>query len=49
MVTGSPVRAPGARSASERKRDDIMRAALGLFTRDGYERTSYLLAYGPHR
>jgi AcrR family transcriptional regulator len=31
---------PAARSASERKRDEIRRAALGLFTRDGYERTS---------
>ena len=40
MVTGSPVRAAGASSVSERKRDEIMRAALDLFTRDGYERTS---------
>jgi TetR/AcrR family transcriptional regulator, mexJK operon transcriptional repressor len=27
-------------SVSERKRDEIMRAALDLFSRDGYERTS---------
>jgi AcrR family transcriptional regulator len=31
---------PVAQSASERKRDEIRRAALDLFTRDGYERTS---------
>jgi AcrR family transcriptional regulator len=31
---------PAAQSASERKRDDIRRAALTLFVRDGYERTS---------
>ena len=30
---------PGSRSVSERKRDEIRRAALLLFTRDGYERT----------
>jgi TetR/AcrR family transcriptional repressor of mexJK operon len=29
-----------ARSVSGRKRDEIQRAALALFTRDGYERTS---------
>ena len=29
-----------ARSVSERKREEIQRAALTLFTRDGYERTS---------
>ena len=27
-------------SVSERKREEIMRAALDLFSRDGYERTS---------
>jgi TetR/AcrR family transcriptional regulator, mexJK operon transcriptional repressor len=31
---------PDLRSVSERKRDEIRRAALLLFTRDGYERTS---------
>jgi TetR/AcrR family transcriptional regulator, mexJK operon transcriptional repressor len=31
---------PDSRSVSERKRDEIQRAALLLFTRDGYERTS---------
>jgi TetR/AcrR family transcriptional regulator, mexJK operon transcriptional repressor len=36
MVSASP----DSRSVSERKRDDIRRAALLLFTRDGYERTS---------
>jgi TetR/AcrR family transcriptional regulator, mexJK operon transcriptional repressor len=44
-VTSAQVRprraAPGpALSVSERKRADIRRAALHLFTRDGYERTS---------
>ena len=29
-----------ARSVSGRKRDEIQRAALALFSRDGYERTS---------
>ena len=38
MVTGQPVRE--RESVSERKRDEIRRAALGLFIRDGYERTS---------
>src|SRR6202000_1822976 len=31
---------PGSRSLSERKRDELRRAALVLFARDGYERTS---------
>jgi TetR/AcrR family transcriptional repressor of mexJK operon len=31
---------PASRSVSERKDDEIRRAALALFTRDGYERTS---------
>ncbi len=45
-MTGTEV-APGtgpfhadARSVSERKREEIQQAALTLFTRDGYERTS---------
>jgi AcrR family transcriptional regulator len=38
--TVSPVSASVTQSASERKRAEITRAALDLFLRDGYERTS---------
>ena len=42
MTSADPVSAShlGSRSVSERKGDEIRRAALALFTRDGYERTS---------
>ena len=38
-MASTPVTA-APHSVSERKRDEIMRAALDLFSRDGYERTS---------
>jgi AcrR family transcriptional regulator len=40
VVLGTGPFQEDARSVSERKREEIQRAALTLFTRDGYERTS---------
>jgi AcrR family transcriptional regulator len=39
-VQAGPFPSHQASTASERKRDEIQRAALHLFSRDGYERTS---------
>src|ERR1700761_6988850 len=39
-VQAGPFPSPPTATVSERKRDEIQRAALTLFTRDGYERTS---------